>query len=172
MGFHVRPVQRFATMARMFQADVEVQLRGRAVPGKSVINLVSLGGRCGDKMRIAAEGDDARQCVGVLAYLAENSFFVEDDVDAENRPGRHLERLARMASCFESDIRITVDGQTADAKNLDSLRRLGFGPDEVAQFDVTGQDAEQARALMENLAASCFYVEELMAARARKAARQ
>jgi phosphotransferase system HPr (HPr) family protein len=162
MGFHVRPVQRFAELAQAFKADVEVELGSRKVPGKSVINLVSLGGRCGDKITIAARGEDARQCVGVLAFLASERFFVEDDVDVAGRPDRHIERLATIASCFESQIKVVLDGNAVDAKEVDSIAALGLSPLDMPAFEIEGSDARQARAVLENLVNSCFYIEDKM----------
>jgi phosphotransferase system HPr (HPr) family protein len=169
MGFHVRPVQRFALMARMFRANVTVSMRDRTVPGTSIINLVSLGGRCGDTLKIKAQGADARQCVAVLKYLADSGFFVEDYMQDRLTSDRHVQRLSRMASCFDSDIRVTVDGHSADAKQIDCLAPLHLTPLSTPTFEISGPDAEQAQAVLDNLVASCFYVEDKMAERGRKA---
>jgi len=169
LGFHVRPVQRFASLALLFICEVEVHLRSRTVPGKSVINLVSLGGRCGDTMVITAKGEDARQCVEVLRYLADNSFFVEDSIDTAAQPRRHIERLARLAACFDSDIKVVLRGKVADAKAVTALSALGLTPTSVPRFEVQGTDQEQALAVLENLVASCFYVEDQMGRRPPKA---
>jgi phosphotransferase system HPr (HPr) family protein len=169
MGFHVRPVQRFAELARVFKADVQVTLHGRRVPGKSVMNLMSLGGRCGDKMEIRALGEDARQCVAVLKFLAENHFFVEDEPGQVNPPDRHVCRLAYIASCFDSEITATVNGTTVDAKRKDALLKLDMGPSSKPRFEYKGADAEQARAIVENLVNHFYYVEEEMARQSGKA---
>jgi phosphocarrier protein HPr len=169
MGFHVRPVTRFAELARLFKADVQVSMRGRHAPGKSPMYLMSLGGNCGDRMEIRARGEDARQCVSVLLFLAQNRFFVEDEPDVLNEPGRHLCRLAYIASCFESDIRVTLNGSTVDAKQKDTLLGLALTPSTRPRFQITGPDAEQARAVMDNLVSHAFYVEEEMARQSGKA---
>jgi phosphotransferase system HPr (HPr) family protein len=169
MGFHVRPVQRFAQLARLFRADVTVSMRGRTVPGTSVMNLVSLGGRNGDTLTITARGADARQCVEVLKYLAESGFFVEDYMQDRLTPDRHIQRLSRIASCFDSEIHVSLDGHAADAKNADELTPLSMRPTSAPTFQITGPDAEQAQAVLDNLVASCFYVEDKMAERGRKA---
>lgn len=169
MGFHVRPVQRFAQMARMFRADVTVSVRGRTVPGTSVMNLVSLGGRMGDTLTIKASGPDARQCIAALTYLADSGFFVEDYMQDRLTPDRHVQRLSSLAACFDSDIRVTLDGHTADAKQTDALAPLHLSPVSTPTFEIDGPDAEQARAVLDNLVASCFYIEDQMAARGRKA---
>ncbi len=168
LGFHVRPVQRFAELAKVFSADVTVELRGREVPGKSVMNLMSLGGRSGDRIRIKARGDDARQAVEVLRFLAENSFFVEDELDPTEEPQRHMERLARLASCFQSEIVAVADGGCANAKELEELLKLELRPTSRPEFQVQGTDAEQARRVLDNLVRHCFYVEEELVRRGRK----
>ncbi len=168
LGFHVRPVQRFATLALLFKCDVEVHMRSRTVPGKSVINLVSLGGRCGDMMVVTARGEDARQCVSLLQFLADSSFFVEDSIDTGAQPNRHVERLARIASCFDSDIKVVLSGKVADAKSADAVSALGLKPTSVPKFQVQGPDEEQARAVLANLVEACFYVEDKMGRRPRK----
>jgi phosphotransferase system HPr (HPr) family protein len=168
MGFHVRPVQRFAEMARSFHADVEVAMRSRTVPGKSVINLVSLGGRCGDSMTITARGEDARQCVGLLAYLAGERFFVEDQLEDGAEPDRHLKRLAYIAGIFDSRITMDFDGKAIDAKDPGAVLASGLTPTSSPRFEIEGADAEQARAVLDNLVESCFYVEDKMAERGRK----
>jgi phosphotransferase system HPr (HPr) family protein len=165
MGFHVRPVQRFAQLARMFKAEVTVSIRGRTVPGTSVMNLVSLGGRSGDNAR----GVDARQCVAVLTYLAESGFFVEDYMQDRLTPDRHIQRLSRMAGCFDSSICATLDGQCVDAKQADGLAALHLDPLSTPTFEIQGPDAEQAQAVLDNLVASSFYIEDKMAERGRKA---
>jgi phosphocarrier protein HPr len=169
MGFHVRPVTRFAELARLFKADVQVSMRGRHAPGKSPMYLMSLGGNHGDTMQIRARGEDARQCVAVLLFLAQNRFFVEDEPDIVNDPDRHLCRLAHIASCFESDIRMTLDGHSVDAKRKDALRGLDLTPATRPFFEVAGPDAEQARAVIDNLVSHAFYVEEEMARQSGKA---
>ncbi len=165
MGFHVRPVQRFAELARVFKSDIQVSLRGRTVPGKSPMNLMSLGGRCGDTLEIEAVGEDSRQCVEVLRFLSENHFFVEDEDEADHDPERHLCRLHHIASAFDSDVRLLVDGRDGDAKDKEQLRALALSPTSAPEFEIRGSDAEQARAIFENLVEHCFYVEEEMVKR-------
>jgi len=162
MGFHVRPVQRFAGIARLFKAEVEVEMRKGRVPGKSIINLMSLGGRHGDKMKVTARGDDAEQCIKALTVLAEDRFFVEDNIDVHQRPSRHIERLAAMASCFRSDITAVLDDKAADAKDVRALVSLGLRPTDEPRFQMRGEDAEQAQAVLDLLVCSSFYVEDQM----------
>jgi phosphocarrier protein HPr len=160
MGFHIRPAQRFAELAQVFEADVQVQVRGRMVPGKSIVNLMALGGQFGETMTITASGPDARQCLGVLKFLAESKFFVEDDLAPGEQPERHLERLSCMAACFDSSVTATVDGRNVDAKSFAALRELRLGPGSRPALSIAGGDAGQARAALANLIGHCFYVED------------
>jgi phosphotransferase system HPr-like phosphotransfer protein len=95
--------------------------------------------------------------------VAENNFFVEDDLAEGAFPLRHAERLSRIASCFDSSIRAKADGRSADAKDFDAVVELGISPASRPEFEVEGGDAEQARAVICNLVGHCFYVEEQMA---------
>jgi len=169
MGLHVRPVQRFAEFARAFEADVEVHLRGRKVPGKSVIHLMSLGGRYGDTVRIVTRGGDARQCLALLRFLAENAFFVEDHADVSADTQRHLTRLAGLSSCFCSDVVAVLNGGRANAKDVRALAALGLTPRSGPTFEISGPDSEQARTVLTNLVEQCFYVEEEMTEKSREA---
>lgn len=159
LGFHVRPIQRFAELAQAFCGEVHVEANDRAASGKSTMGLMSLGAGHGTQLRIRTDGEDAEQALGVLGALVENDFFVEAGTPGR-APDRHLKRLVQFASCFESDVRVEVDGQCADARNFEELSALGLGPDSRVVFHVEGEDAEQARKVLENLVRRRFYVED------------
>mgnify|MGYP006302172593 CR=1 FL=1 len=159
LGFHVRPIQRFAELARAFECEVEVEIEGRKASGKSVLEMMSLKGESGAHMIITCEGSDARQCHCVLSFLAENRFFVEDQLDEELHPLRHLRRLATMSSCFDSSITATKDGESADAGDFEALKEMEITPRTSLEFDIEGPDAEQAESIMEKLLKYRFYVE-------------
>ena len=160
LGFHIRPVQRFAEMARAFRSDVLVKVEQREAPGKSVMNLMGLGGRFGDAVTIVAEGEDSRQCICVLRFLVSEAFFVEDDMDIEHHPLRHLKRLVTLASCFESDIAVEIDGRCVSATDFDALKAAGVTPASEVDFKVEGADHEQAREVLGKLRQYRFYIEE------------
>jgi len=168
LGFHVRPIQRFAEMARAFRGEIEVEIEGRKASGKSVMGLMSLGGRHGSKMKITTCGEDARQALAVLGYLVEHNFFVEDDLESGQYPDRHIERLVKLASCFESSIWVTLGGQTVPGHDGDGLRGLGLEPTSQVKFKADGPDGEQAHAVLGKLLKYQFYVEEAMDAQARR----
>jgi len=162
LGFHVRPIQRFVELARAFKGDVQVQIGSRQASGKSVMGLMSLGGRHGSKMKIVVKGEDAKQAMGLLRFLVERDFFVEDHLDTAQFPERHIERLAEFASCFESEVWVELDKQRVCAKCHQKLRELGVQPTSAVVFHASGKDAEQALQVLEKLAKNRFYVEEEM----------
>jgi len=159
LGFHVRPIQRFAEMAQAFDSEVEVRVEDRKADGKSVLQLMGLRGNKGARMEVIVTGTDANQCSRVLGFLGKNSFFVEDNLQ-ELHPERHLQRLFKIASCFESEIYIDVDGERRDAKNLDEVKELDIEPSTKVDFHVEGEDAEQARSVLQKLTKYKFYIEE------------
>jgi phosphotransferase system HPr (HPr) family protein len=162
MGFHVRPVQRFAAMARLFQADVELTVRDRTAPGASLMHLMSLGATQGDVLHIVASGDDGRQCRDALVFMTENRFFVEDHQDISQDDQRHLKRLAGLASCFLSDVSAQIGDASVDAKDACALQKAGITPQSDVAFAAHGPDAEQALRVLEHLAQNCYYVEDQM----------
>lgn len=159
LGFHVRPIQRFAELARAFNCDVDVEVEGRTASGKSVLEMMSLKGECGSEMTVTCRGDDARQCHCVLSFLASNRFFVEDQLDEELHPHRHLRRLAKMSSCFDSTIEAIKNGDRAPADDFSALKEMDISPRTSLDFDIEGPDADQAEVIMEKLLKYRFYVE-------------
>jgi len=170
LGFHVRPVQRFAELAGIFRSSIEVEIDGQRVSGKSMLGLVSLGGRCGSVMRITAMGEDARQAMGVLSYLVDQNFFVEDDLDKEKYPDRHITRLVTFASCFDSNVWVVCRGKKINVRDNEGLLSLGLRPTSRVEFLAEGLDSMQARQVLDTLASYQFYVEDEMGARARQKA--
>jgi len=159
LGFHVRPIQRFAELARAFDCDVEVEIEGRSASGKSVLEMMSLKGESGAHMTLTCRGSDARQGHCVLSFLAKNRFFVEDQLDEELHPLRHLRRLAHMSACFDSTVEVAKDEQRVDAEDFEALKELDIEPRSSLDFQIEGPDAAQAEIIMDNLLKYHFYVE-------------
>ena len=164
LGFHVRPVQRFSELARAFEGDVKVEIGGKKADGKSVMGLMSLGAKSGSEMTITTQGIDARQALDLLSFLASNRFFVEDRMDDDNPEERHIERLVKFSSCFDSDIEAEIEGERVDASDPEALRQVGLEPTSPVKFHIEGEDQKQASEVLEKLVDYRFYVEEAMGA--------
>ena len=160
LGFHVRPIQRFAELAQAFRCTIQVRVEDREACGKSVMGLMSLRATRGSEMQVATSGEDAQQALAVLCGLVENDFFVEEVAHDALTKDRHIRRLVWLVSCFDSDVLVELDGRRADARSFGDVVNLGIRPDSKVSFHCSGRDAEQARKVLETVARRCFYVEE------------
>lgn len=70
-GLHARPAADFATTAARFRSDIHVVKAGTEVDAKSVLMLLTLDVRQGDRVIVTANGPDAEQAVDTLAHLLE-----------------------------------------------------------------------------------------------------
>ena len=66
-GLHARPAAVLATLARPFDADVRLRLRGRDANAKSVVAVMSLEVGHGDEVEVVADGPDADAAVQTIA---------------------------------------------------------------------------------------------------------
>jgi len=160
LGFHVRPIQRFAEMAKAFRGEVSVSVEDRSASGKSTLALMSLQAVHGSHLQISTCGEDASQALEVLSMLVENDFYVEEVAREVLPADRHLSRLASLASCFESEVWVDVDGERANGRSVEELGKIGLTPLSAVSFEIRGKDAEQARRVLESLVNYHFYVEE------------
>lgn len=67
-GLHARPASTFVETVNEYDATVEI-CRADAddlVPAGSMIAITSIGARCGERVRLVAEGDDADAALDAL----------------------------------------------------------------------------------------------------------
>ncbi|WP_266082197.1 HPr family phosphocarrier protein [Haladaptatus caseinilyticus] len=70
-GLHARPASKFVETVNEHDATVKL---GRAdsddlVPAGSMISITSLGAKCGEEVRLVAEGDDAESTLDALEQV-------------------------------------------------------------------------------------------------------
>ncbi|MGZ4119448.1 MAG: HPr family phosphocarrier protein [Actinomycetota bacterium] len=70
-GLHARPAADFATAAARFRSDIRVLKAGKEVDAKSVLLLLTLDVRQGDRVIVSADGPDAEVAVDTLAKMLE-----------------------------------------------------------------------------------------------------
>lgn len=68
-GLHARPAAYLASRAKTFSAEISLIIGHRKINAKSVVAIMGLSTRYGDKARIEAHGQDARQAVTTLTEL-------------------------------------------------------------------------------------------------------
>lgn len=69
LGLHMRPADKFVTLAKTFRSDIVVICRGSMADGKSILDLATLAAGCGTTLDIEAHGPDAEDAVAALADL-------------------------------------------------------------------------------------------------------
>jgi phosphocarrier protein len=74
MGLHARAAARFVQLASRFQSRIEVLRDNRSANGKSILGLLSLVGRQGTRLTIAADGPDEAEAVQALVRLIDARF--------------------------------------------------------------------------------------------------
>lgn len=68
-GLHARPAAVLASKAKTFQSDLRLLINGKTANAKSVVGVMGLSTRCGDKVQIEATGEDAEQAITQLTQL-------------------------------------------------------------------------------------------------------
>ena len=73
-GLHARASAKFAALVDSFNSDVEVSKGGLAVPGNSIMGLLTLAAELGEVLSIKITGDDANKLEMALRDLVGNFF--------------------------------------------------------------------------------------------------
>jgi len=73
-GLHARPAAIFVKTASGFKSEIKVEVNGTLINGKSIMNILSLGIKKGDEIRIIADGPDEEEALNSLVRLIESKF--------------------------------------------------------------------------------------------------
>ena len=65
-GLHARPASNFCKLANSLGCDVKLEKEGKAINGKSVIAVMSLGVGQGSTLQIMTEGEDEEEAINTL----------------------------------------------------------------------------------------------------------
>jgi phosphocarrier protein len=77
LGLHLRAASTLAQTASRFASQVQI-VRGKTTTNaKSVTSIIMLGAGIGSKLKLRAEGPDAREAVKAVQDLFENRFGEE-----------------------------------------------------------------------------------------------
>jgi phosphocarrier protein len=85
-GLHMRPAMQFVDVANQFDCDVTVSNNENSVDGKSIMQMSMLAATCGTKIKIKAEGEDAKKAVDALRELVEEKHF-DEPMPGEQKEG-------------------------------------------------------------------------------------
>ncbi|MBV6815604.1 phosphoenolpyruvate--protein phosphotransferase [Xanthomonas campestris pv. passiflorae] len=93
-GLHARPATRWAETARGFSARAQVRAGDQAAAdAKSLVGLLQLGLRAGDRITVSAEGSDAAELLKRLRAVMD-SLTAQEKADAERAAQRRAAPVA------------------------------------------------------------------------------
>jgi phosphotransferase system enzyme I (PtsI) len=73
-GLHARPSGAVVAVAQAYQSELRIVCDGREVNGRSILELISLGAKCGSELHLSAKGEDAAALLEHLSRLIESGF--------------------------------------------------------------------------------------------------
>jgi phosphocarrier protein HPr len=78
-GLHMRPADKFVSLARSFQAEVWVHHGETKANGKSILDMAGLAAECGTTLDLEAHGPDAEEALTALADLVAAGFHMSEE---------------------------------------------------------------------------------------------
>jgi len=73
IGIHARPAGMLAKRAKDFVSSITVEKDGKSVNVTKLMQIMSLGVRCGDTIRVCAEGEDEKTAIEAMErFFSEN----------------------------------------------------------------------------------------------------
>lgn len=76
-GLHMRPAMQFVDIANRFDCDISVSNGENSVDGKSIMQMSMLAATYGTRLKVRAEGPDARAAIDAIKELVEQEMFGE-----------------------------------------------------------------------------------------------
>lgn len=73
-GLHARPASIFVKTATQFKSNISIQSNCNNVNAKSIMNVLSMGLKKDDEIKIIANGQDEREAVETLVALMVSKF--------------------------------------------------------------------------------------------------
>lgn len=73
-GLHARPAAAFVKMASQFLSDINIEYNRTMVNAKSIMNMLSLGLKKDDEIKIIATGTDEKEAIEALTQLVGSKF--------------------------------------------------------------------------------------------------
>ncbi len=76
-GVHMRPAMQFVDVSNRFKSKITVSNDKTIVDGKSIMQVSMLAAGYGTKLKVKAEGPDAKEAIDALRELVEVKMFGE-----------------------------------------------------------------------------------------------
>lgn len=76
-GLHTRPATELVKCVSLYKSQVMLHYQDLSVNAKSLLGILMLAASKGAKIRIEAEGDDAKEAVEAVLTLSQNKFNID-----------------------------------------------------------------------------------------------
>jgi phosphocarrier protein len=73
-GLHARPANAFVKIALAQPCNITFKKDGRTYNGKSIVNVLTAGVRCGDEIELVADGDNERQSLDKIVAAVKSGL--------------------------------------------------------------------------------------------------
>jgi phosphotransferase system HPr (HPr) family protein len=84
-GLHLRPAMQIVDLAGAFKSDITIRTDKDAADAKSIMQMMKVVTPHGTRLKICAEGDDAREALEALRQLVEEKLFGEPPAEAASQ---------------------------------------------------------------------------------------
>ena len=74
LGIHARPAGVISKAAKDFKSEITIEKNGKSVNAEKLIMLMGLGIKCGDIVKICADGDDEESAIKTMEDLFNNNL--------------------------------------------------------------------------------------------------
>lgn len=73
-GFHMRPAGTFANAMAKYSSDVTIKYNTNEINGKSLMNIIAGGIKCGSEIEVICNGADENDALAEAVALIESGF--------------------------------------------------------------------------------------------------
>lgn len=73
-GLHARPAALLVKTASKFKSDIKIEFNDNVLNAKSIMNIMSMGLKKDDEIKIIVDGSDAKEAMEALVNLIESKF--------------------------------------------------------------------------------------------------
>ncbi|MCM1115550.1 MAG: HPr family phosphocarrier protein [Clostridium sp.] len=74
MGFHMRPANSFVTAMAKYSSDITILVDDKRIDGKSIMNIMAAGIKCGTEITIECSGEDEGAMLNAAVDMIESGF--------------------------------------------------------------------------------------------------
>ncbi|MFF2483978.1 HPr family phosphocarrier protein [Paenibacillus sp. NPDC058071] len=74
LGIHARPARKIVEAAKAFPCSVTLEKEGRTYNARSLVHVISAGARFGDRVTVAAEGEQAEAAVAAVGHILTSMY--------------------------------------------------------------------------------------------------